>query len=185
MERQNSPPTILIDSLPKGSSVTFKDSTFFIRNGLGASFPSTDQVRAKSEASDHALHRKNTIIFESLGLVVKFRKEPRVTIAKACVPVSGTYGWTKDAGEVFLYMQLVNGMTLEKSWDSLSKDKAEVGEQLRDVVVGLRRVKRDPENRFLEQINRGPLQDVVFADGIRPRSGPFHLWGNSMTGFLS
>ncbi|KAF4443108.1 phosphotransferase family [Fusarium acutatum] len=182
---QNPPPTILVDSLPEGSSVTFQDSTFFARNGPKAIFPSADQVRAKSEAGDHVLHKRNTVIFVSLGLVVKFGREPRVTVAEGqclwwlrrylpSVPVPEIYGWTEDGGEIFLYMQLVNGMTLEKRWDSLSsKDKAGVGEQLRDMVGELRRVERDPEDEFLGQINRGPLQDVVFADGIRPKAGPF------------
>ncbi|KAG5745946.1 hypothetical protein H9Q72_011395 [Fusarium xylarioides] len=199
---QNSPPTILVDSLPKGSSVAFQDSTFFTSNGPEATFPSTDQVRAKSEAGDHVLDRKNTIIFQSLGLVVKFGKEPRVTVAEGqclwwlrrhlpSVPVPEIYGWTEDEGEVFLYMELVEGVTLENRWDSLSReDKVGVGEQLRDMVSELRRVKRDPEDEFLGignddlytidvanyligQTNRGPLQDIVFADGIRPRAGPF------------
>nr|RBQ82283.1 hypothetical protein FVER53263_12962 [Fusarium verticillioides] len=182
---QTSPPTILVDSLPRGPRVTFKDSTFFARNGPEANFPSADQVRAKSEAGDHVLDRKNTVIFESLGLVVKFGKEPRVTVAEGqclwwlyryllSVSVPEIYGWTEDGGKVFLYMELVKGMTLEKRWDSLSRDdKVGVCEQLRHMVNELRRIKRDPEDRFLGQINRGPLQDVVFADGIRPRAGPF------------
>lgn len=158
---QNSPPTILVDSLPKSSRVTFRDSTFFTRNGPEASFPSADQVRAKSEAGDHVIHRKNTVIFESLGLVVKFGKDPRVTVAEGqclwwlrrclpSVPVPEIYGWTDDGGEVFLYMQMVEGVTLEKRWDSLSReDKVGVCEQLRDMVDDLRRVKRDPEDAFL------------------------------------
>lgn len=182
---QTSPPTILVDSLPRGPRVTFKDSTFFARDGPEATFPSADQVRAKSEAGDHVLDRKNTVIFESLGLVVKFGKEPRVTVAEGqclwwlyryllSVSVPEIYGWTEDGGKVFLYMELVKGMTLEKRWDSLSRDdKVGVCEQLRHMVNELRRIKRDPEDRFLGRINRGPLQDVVFADGIRPRAGPF------------
>ncbi|KAF5599858.1 phosphotransferase family [Fusarium pseudoanthophilum] len=182
---QTLPPTILVDSLPTGSSVTFLGSSFFTSNGSETILPSADQVRAKSEAGDHVLNRKNTVIFESLGLVVKFGKEPRVTVAEGqclwwlrrhlpSVPVPEIYGWTEDEGECFLYMQLVEGLTLEERWDSLSReDKVGVCEQLRDMVIELRRVKRDPEDEFLGQINRGPLQDVVFADGIRPRAGPF------------
>ncbi|KAI7763754.1 hypothetical protein LZL87_011611 [Fusarium oxysporum] len=182
---QSSPPTILIESLPKDSSVTFKDSKFFTRNGPGATFPSADQVRAKSEAGDHVFDRENTVIFESLGLVVKFGKEPRVTIAEgqclwwlhrhlSSVLVPEIYGWTEDGGEVFLYMQLVEGVTLEKRWEFLNKeDKTGICEQLRDMVIDLRQVKHDSNDEFLGQINRGPLQDVVFADGIRPRAGPF------------
>ncbi|EXL92869.1 kinase-like domain-containing protein [Fusarium oxysporum II5] len=180
---QSSPPTIFVDSLPKGSSVTFKDSTFFTHNGPGATFPSADQVRVKSEAGDHVLDRKNTVIFESLGLVVKFGKEPRVTVVEGqclwwlrrhlpSVPVPEMYGWTEDGGEVFLYMQLVEGVTLENIWEFLNKeDKTGICDQLRDMVVDLRQVKRNSNDEFLGQINRGPLQDVVFADGIRPRAG--------------
>jgi hypothetical protein len=152
---------IIVDSLPKGSRLIFQDSTFFTRNGPEATFPSADQVRAKSEAGDHVLDRKNTVIFESLDLVVKFGKEPRVTIAEGqClwwlhrhlprVPVPEIYGWIEDEAEVFLYMQLAEGVTLEKRWDSLGReDKVGVCEQLRDIAVELRQVKRDPDDEFL------------------------------------
>ncbi|KAF4342478.1 phosphotransferase family [Fusarium beomiforme] len=182
---QKSPPMVLADSLPSGNNVTFQDSTFFSRNVPDATFPAPNEVRAKSKAGDHVLDRKNTVIFESLRLVVKFGKEPRVTVAEGqClwwlrqylpgVPVPEIYGWKEDDGEVLLYMQLVEGVTLENLWDSLSREeKVGVCEQLRDMVGELRQVRQDPNDVFLGQINRGPLQDVVFADGIRPRAGPF------------
>ncbi|KAJ0134688.1 Retrotransposase [Fusarium oxysporum f. sp. albedinis] len=149
---------------PELCSATY--SMFFTHNGPGATFPSADQVRVKSEAGDHVLDRKNTVIFESLGLVVKLGKEPCVTVAEGqCL------WWLR---EVFLYMQLVEGVTLEKIWESLNReDKTGICDQLRDMVVDLRQVKRDSNDEFLGQINRGPLQDVVFADAIRPRAGPF------------
>ncbi|WJG37261.1 uncharacterized protein FOBCDRAFT_254429 [Fusarium oxysporum Fo47] len=163
---QSSPPTIFVDSLPKGSSVTFKDSMFFTHNGPGATFPSADQVRVKSEAGDHVLDRKNTVIFESLGLVVKFGKEPCVTVAE------GQCLWWLSRH--LPSVPLVEGVTLEKIWESLNKeDKTGICDPLRDMVVDLRQVKRDSNDEFLGQINRGPLQDVVFADAIRPRAGPF------------
>ncbi|KAF9773442.1 hypothetical protein IL306_008723 [Fusarium sp. DS 682] len=182
---QSSPPMTIVDSLPSKKNVTFRDSTFFSRNWPVATFPTPDQVRAKSEAGDHVLHKEGTVIFKSLGLVVKFGKEPRVTVAEGqclwwlrrylpSVPVPEIYGWIDDDGEIFLYMHLVEGVTLENRWDYLCKEeKVGICEELRDIVVQLRRVKRDPKDQFLGQINHGPLQDVVFADGIRPRAGPF------------
>lgn len=80
---------------------------FFTHNWPGATFPSADQARVKSEAGDHVLDRKNTVIFESLGLVVKLGKEPCVTVAEGqclwwlrrhlpSVRVPEMYGWTED-----------------------------------------------------------------------------------------
>ena len=60
------------------------------------------------------------------------------------------YGWTEDGGEVFLYMQLVEGVALEKRWEILNKeDKTGICYQLRDMVVDLRQVKRDSNDEFL------------------------------------
>ncbi|KAF5262050.1 hypothetical protein FOXYS1_7229, partial [Fusarium oxysporum] len=167
---QSSPPTIFVDSLPKGSSVTCKDSMFFTHNGPGATFPSADQVRVKSEAGDHVLDRKNTVIFESLGLVVKFVQRALCHCCGRPVPLVVTSTSSKRP----CARDLVEGVTLEKIWESLNKeDKTGICDQLRDMVVDLHQVKRDSNDEFLGQINRGPLQDAVFADAIRPRAGPF------------
>jgi hypothetical protein len=71
-----------------------------------------------------------TVIMEHLNLLVKFG--PHVTVAEAqclwfirrtfgdIVPVPEIYGWRTDGLEVFLYMQLIRGVTLKQRWDYLS-----------------------------------------------------------------
>lgn len=70
--------------------------------------------------------RPRPVIMEHLNLLVKFG--PRVTIAEAqClwlirmtlgdrVPVPEVYGWRVDGNEVFIYMQLVQGVMLKDRW---------------------------------------------------------------------
>jgi aminoglycoside phosphotransferase len=51
------------------------------------------------------------------------------------VPAPEVYGWREDDGQVFIYMELVNGITLEKSWDNTNKeDRIAVCHQLRRMV---------------------------------------------------
>ena len=66
------------------------------------------------------------------------------------VPVPEVYGWCEDNGEVFVYMELVKGVTLEKRWDSLSKQEREiVCDQLRAMLLALRNLQQDPKDQFL------------------------------------
>lgn len=43
------------------------------------------------------------------------------------VPVPEVYGWCQDQGETFIYMQLVDGITLEDAWpDMVVEEKHEI-----------------------------------------------------------
>jgi aminoglycoside phosphotransferase (APT) family kinase protein len=101
-----------------------------------------------------------TVRFEDLKLVVKYGRE--ITIAEALclwairrflpdqVPVPEVYGWCEDGGEFFIYMELIQGETLENKWKSLSKpERIDVCDQLRVMLSELRSLKQDPENQFL------------------------------------
>lgn len=77
--------TVSLNSLPSGSLVTFEQSSFFSRNGPDTALPSPSEVLAKSATEDpyfkeHINHPP--VLFEPLGLVVKFGKDPTVTIAE-------------------------------------------------------------------------------------------------------
>ena len=39
------------------------------------------------------------------------------------VPVPEVYGWRQDGEQVFIYMELVAGVTLEERWESLSSEE--------------------------------------------------------------
>jgi hypothetical protein len=149
-------PTLSIKMLPSGPSVIFKESTYFSHNGPGASLPSPAEVRARQRPLQYGPVR-----FDSLGLIVKYGKE--ITIAEGqClwylrwafplsqVPVPEVYGWCEDEGEVFIYMELVKGVTLEERWEALvEEERGSVCGQLRDIVLALRSLKQDPDDKFL------------------------------------
>jgi aminoglycoside phosphotransferase (APT) family kinase protein len=66
------------------------------------------------------------------------------------VPVPEVYGWCEDGGEVFIYMELITGVTLESQWATLSDQaKKEVSSQLCAIVKGLRKLHQDPSDRFI------------------------------------
>lgn len=182
--------------LPSDSSVVFKESTYFSENGPNSSLPSPATVRATQKARH--LSRSMTVRFEDLKLVVKYGRE--ITIAEALclwairrllpdqVPVPEVYGWCEDGGEFFIYMELIQGETLENKWKSLSKpERIDVCSQLRVMLSELRSLKQDPENQFLGHVNRQPLLDIMFTDETKPLAGPFssvkefHDWLSFLT----
>ncbi|KAH9209329.1 kinase-like domain-containing protein [Leptodontidium sp. 2 PMI_412] len=168
--------------LPSDSSVVFKESTYFSENGANSSLPSPAEVRSAQTARH--LSRSMTVRFEDLKLVVKYGEE--ITIAEALclwairqllphqIPVPEVYGWCEDGGDFFIYMELIQGETLENKWESLSKpERIDVCGQLRAMLSELRSLKQDPENQFLGHINRQPLLDIMFTDDAKPPAGPF------------
>lgn len=155
MGKENSHREISVRMLPSGSSVVFKESTYFLRNGPEISLPLPAEVRAHQLPVQYG-----PVQFESLNLLVKYGKE--ITIAEGqClwalrrflpsqVPVPEVYGWCEDNGEVFIYMELVKGVTLEKRWESLSKHERKiVCDQLRAMLLALRNLQQDPKDQFL------------------------------------
>lgn len=154
----NTSRSISVKILPSDSSVVFKESTYFSENGANSPLPSPAIVRANQEALH--LSSSMTVRFEDLKLVVKYGSE--ITIAEALclwairrllpdqVPLPEVYGWCEDGGEFFIYMELIQGETLENKWESLSKPKRiDLCGQLRVILSELRSLKQDPENQFL------------------------------------
>jgi hypothetical protein len=92
--------------------------------------------------------------FEDLGLIVKFGLHISTTevinlwairrVFQDVIPVPEVYGWRVieqegKSSEVFIYMQLVQGPTLEQQWPKLSAtDKHMICTDLRDKVSCLR-----------------------------------------------
>ena len=98
--------------------------------------------------------------FEELGLIVKFG--PHVTVEEALctwairkvlryeVPVPEVYGWRVDGSEVFIYMELIQGVTLKERWDTLSDhEKLSICDQLRNIIDSFGRLEQDPEDVFV------------------------------------
>ncbi|KAK3938006.1 kinase-like domain-containing protein [Diplogelasinospora grovesii] len=183
-------PSISTQMLPPAELGTFLESSFFSRNGAGAELPSPANVRARGAVQDPTSQGRNfafrPVRYEELGLVVKFGRPPEMTVAEGqClwalhrilpnVPVPEVYGWTHDDGQVFIYMELVQGATLEQRWEYLDRaERVEICEQLRVMILELRKLRHAPGKFFLGHINREPLGDIVFTNQNRPPAGPFH-----------
>ncbi|KAK8106822.1 uncharacterized protein PG998_008835, partial [Apiospora kogelbergensis] len=163
-------------SLPSGSSVTFKTTSYFSRSGRNVDLPTPSRILAESAiqapSCQHCRERP-PVYFEELGLVFKYGKAPRVNIAEAqClwalkqvvphIPAPEVYGWTQYTEYTYLFIEFVHGVTLENVWDSLPQsERIQLCGQLRSILAELR------------HINRGPLTDVVVAGGNFSPAGPF------------
>lgn len=154
---------IVLDSsiLPQGDSIMFEESIFFRRY---TSLPSPADVRAAAEeqhpTQSTIVKRPLPVEFPSLNLIVKYGNE--ITIAEGqclwaigrllqdSVPVPELYGWDTEGGQVFLYMELIHGVTLEERYSSLShEEKTIISLQLRDMVRSFRRLRQKPADPFI------------------------------------
>lgn len=106
------------------------DSSFF-KEHRASVLPNPAEVRAINECLDNLdnffgrmYNRPPPVKFPSLGLIVKYGSDPTVTEAetqhmvyrqlKGKVPVPEVFGWTEDGGQVFIYMSLIEGETLQQ-----------------------------------------------------------------------
>ena len=161
-------------TLPSGPSVTFRDSSFFLRNGHDAVLTSPEVLAKSLEQSpkqgppDQHWRFRPPVYFEELGLLVKYGFDPKVTVAEGqClwalrqaalprVPVPEIYGWTKDEHYTFLYMELVHANSIDKLWVSLSREeRVHICAQLRSMLNELRSIERDPDEHFVGRYRRG------------------------------
>jgi hypothetical protein len=86
--------------------------------------PTPAEIRALSPGRTD---RPLPVIMEHLNLLVKFGSHVAVAEVQCLwfirrtfgdmVPVPEIYGWRTDGREVFLYMQLIRGVTLKQRWD--------------------------------------------------------------------
>ncbi|CEJ90687.1 hypothetical protein VHEMI06452 [[Torrubiella] hemipterigena] len=151
-------------SLPSGSSVTFKDSSFFLRNGKNAIFPSSSKILARSAEQAPSRQRfkeRPPVYFEELGLLVKFGTEPKVNVAEGqClwtlrqvlpqIPVPEVFGWTQDENFTYLFMELVHGIRLDEIWNVLSRlERDQICIQLRSMLEELRCLRQPPVDSFV------------------------------------
>jgi aminoglycoside phosphotransferase (APT) family kinase protein len=70
------------------------------------------------------------------------------------VPVPEVYGCCKNHDQVFIYMELVDGIRLEKSWDTITEgEKASIFQQLHDMVDALHGIKQNSWPPFIGKFN--------------------------------
>jgi hypothetical protein len=202
-------PYLLPSMLPSTNNISFTETTFFTTGNT--SLPSPSDVRLAAGPQTN-IHRPVPVLFPSLNLIVKYGLT--ITIAEGqclwairrfcpTVPVPEVYGWYQEGGEAFLYMQIVDGVTLQQGWPDLDvEEKYEICTQLRCIIDDLRELRQDPAAPFIGEsyalfhlskllfkhvgaINQQPLQDVIF-DGRQPGDvfsdvASFHDWFTTLT----
>ncbi|WPH03147.1 phosphotransferase family protein [Acrodontium crateriforme] len=166
--------------------VMFGRSSFF-REKRAYALPSPSEIRALNSKSGDAraedFYRPPPVRIPSLGLLVKYGAD--VTIREATaqemvreklggrVPVPEVFGWIKDEGQVFIYMQLVQGDTLQARWQNLKEaGRRSVCTQLRCMVDSLRTLPQDDHEYYIGSPCGQSLNDIFLQD--RPELvGPF------------
>lgn len=117
-----------------------------------------DQAKTHSMAAPYVW--PPPAIFEELGLFVKWGSSAQLSEAqclyavrqslKGDVPVPEVYGWRTEGNEKYIYMEYVNGTSLEQVWPIMGhEDKAGICRELRKIYQRLRQVEQDPEDPFI------------------------------------
>ncbi|OCK74427.1 phosphotransferase enzyme family protein-like protein [Lepidopterella palustris CBS 459.81] len=175
---------------PYNENIVFRQSSFFKKPEAPISLPSPLEVKQMASQSTDPRARTDRnrpppVTFPKIGLLVKYGRE--VTIAEGqtllfirntlspVVPVPEVYGWCKHDGQTFIYMELIDGITLEKSWDTITEDgRVSVCQQLRYMVDAWRGLKQDFSPHFIgDHVGRQPLLDIIFTNSRSPTAGPF------------
>ena len=116
--------SLTLPKLPHDESFIFKDSPFFSQHNA---LPTPAQVRTIANPHNlsllHDPNRAALIHFPSLQLIVKYSRYTIIAEGQClwairqvlgdAVPVPEVYGWCRDGKSVFIYMHLVEGLTLE------------------------------------------------------------------------
>lgn len=139
--------------------VDFLDSSFFTTKPGHRSLPTPAEVIARSPKF-HTHPSPPPVRFEHLDLIVKCG--PYVVVEEALclrmlqktfakkVPVPEVYGWRVEGRDVFIYMELIRGETLQDRWDHLTdQERSSICGQLKEIVSTFRKVEQDPTDPFI------------------------------------
>ncbi|KAL4801842.1 phosphotransferase enzyme family protein [Aspergillus unguis] len=195
MTVESTPTKLAPSMLPDGVDFDVKDSSFFTRC---SELPSPTAVQAQAESQRLAgfspdpreLHspqnfvRPPPVLFKNLGLLVKWGSDVSTVegqvlyaigkLLKGKVPVPEVYGWRTDGDVQYIYMEHIEGQTLQQTWNTLeADDRTSVCLQLRNIVDSLRELIQDPSDPFVGNISKGPLHDRSLGMPCLPDEGPF------------
>src|SRR5882762_5365310 len=156
-----SSPRLTLPKVPVGESIVFKDTRFFTwHNALSS--PSAVRLAANPRNLSHLQdpNKASIVHFPSLQLTVKYSRYTTIAegqclwairqVLHDVVPVPEVYGWCLDGKSMFIYMQLVEGSTLEERWETLSTDeRVDICGQLSHMVKAMRSLEQCPMDQFV------------------------------------
>ncbi|TQV97344.1 phosphotransferase family protein [Cordyceps javanica] len=168
-------------------AVTVDRSSSFFREKRAPALPSPSEIRLMNSSTGDVraenFHRPTPVRIPSLGLLVKYGADVSVCEAQTQqmvrekladqVPVPEIFGWTVDGGQVFIYMQLIEGDTLQARWANLDEvDRRSVCPQLRHMVDSVRSLPQENHGCYIGSLCGQPLNDIFLQ--YRPELvGPF------------
>ncbi|EJU01707.1 hypothetical protein DACRYDRAFT_52476 [Dacryopinax primogenitus] len=158
---------------PSPICYVFEKSTFF-QNNPHACLPTPAEVRAQCKFPGASIESFGLYPpparFPHLGLLVKFGHGASVTEGEclAFLRRQGItfapeiYGWTTEGDVVYLYMELIPGVTLSQRWDWLSASQKEaIALELNEMMGKVRCVHLDSSTPYIGSVGRRPLQDRI------------------------
>ncbi|KAI5789088.1 kinase-like domain-containing protein [Geopyxis carbonaria] len=169
------------------TTMTISDSSFF-RERRASALPTPAEVRVHNDRSANMrgirFNRPPPVKFQSLGLIVKYGADVTVTEVKTQimvykqlkgkVPVPEVFGWAQDGRQVFLYMSLIAGETLEERWGALNHEEREaVCKELNIMVKAWRSIEQPDQVSYVGAVDNQPLNDIFFKEDP-DMTGPFH-----------
>lgn len=160
--------TISPSMLPSGDNVVFSDSSFFKHNGALARLPAPSLVREEAakpkDLPGRWAHKRWAVPFFSMNLIVKYGTTLSIAEGQCMWAIRSTlgqqvlvpevYGWFRDGKEVFIYMQLIEGQTLEDTWDTLAQtERASIHHELCRIVKSLQSLRQPPGDSFVGELD--------------------------------
>lgn len=143
--------------------ITFPESSFF-KERRASALPTPVEIRAINKDSGNLyatnFNRPPPVKIPPLGLVVKYGADVTVIEAQTQmkireqlqgqVPTPEIFGWSEDGGQVFIYMSLVEGETLEERWSGMNEaERQAVCEELRHFVKIWRALTQDQQDCYI------------------------------------
>lgn len=134
--------------IPSGDHVVFQNKLPPGVLSLPSAAEVCDVARQSGDLKAGCGPRHPPVKFPALRLLVKYGSQ--VSIAEAqcllfvrkhvpTVPVPDVYGWRRDGGQNFIYMELLEGPTLQESWADLGEEeRVEICQELRQMVESWR-----------------------------------------------
>jgi len=169
--------------IPTGRAV------FFDNWPHSTALPSPAQVREAAQGNNVLKEPSSTrgqrvVCFPELQLIVKYGPSYSTPVSEGQtlwllsflgpMRVPTLYGWCEDGHDRFIYMERIEGVTLDERWASLSApQKAAIIKQLHSMVSSMRSLRQAPRDKYIGALCGAEIHEQVWNGRDNP-VGPFY-----------